>query len=68
MKGLKPNYRILVLTNFKRSRSHTLPMAMELAKLVHGAIDVFGVQSIKGLNSESNQVRVLRDLKLERKT
>lgn len=67
MKDLKPNYRILVLTNFKRSRSHTFPMAIELAKLVHGAIDVFGVQSVKGLNSESNQVRVLRDLKTRKK-
>jgi len=63
MKDLKPKYRILVLTNFTRSSSHTLPMAIELAKLVQGAIDVFGVKPVKGLPSESSQVRVLRDLK-----
>ncbi len=61
----KPNQRILVLTNCLRSESKTLSHAIELAKLVDGAVDVLCVNPLDGLKSdlESNQVKVLRNIK-----
>lgn len=62
MEFFKPKYSILVLSNCGRKTSTTLSIAIELAKLINGAIDVFGVESFKRLNSESSQMAVLRDL------
>jgi DNA-directed RNA polymerase subunit N (RpoN/RPB10)/nucleotide-binding universal stress UspA family protein len=63
--NLKPKQRILVLTNCLRSESKTLSHAIELAKLVQGAVDVLCVNPLDELKSdlESNQVKVLRNIK-----
>lgn len=66
MKSFKPKFRILVLYNSKCRKTAALPSGVNLAKRVHGAVELLSVKPIKRFASESNQVVLMRTLEEEK--